>query len=348
MSIQSTELAIIGIDLAKRVFHVHGAAADGTVLFRRKLSRAKVSKFFFDQPCCVVAMEACGSAHYWARELEGFGHTIRMIPPAYVKPFVKRQKNDANDAEAIVEAAQRPNMTFVAHKTEEQQGRAMVFRAREILVMQRTQLINSLRGLLAEFGVIAPTGRANVEKLCDEVHDPDSHLPDDAIEVGQIMLDQISRCQDKIDSLEKKTRDAAKVDEQARRIMTIPGVGPITAMALQAFAPDMKSFENGRHFAAWLGLVPKQKSTGGKSILGRTSKMGQRDIRRLLISGAMAVVSARARNGAAEGSWMARMLASKPKKLIAVALANKMARMMWAVTTKRQDYCAPVLTAKAA
>lgn len=222
----------------------------------------------------------------------------------------------------------------------------MIFRTREILVMQRTQLINSLRGLLEEFGVIAPTGRANIEKLCEQVHEPDSPPSDNAVEVGQVMLEQINLCQDKIEHVEKKTLQAAKTDEEARRVMTIPGVGSITAMALQAFAPDMARFENGRHFAAWLGPVPKQKSTSGNSILGSTSKMGQRDIRRLLISGAMALLSDRARNGAAEGSWIARMLASKPKKLIAVTLANKMARMIWAVTTKRQEYRTPNLTAQ--
>ena len=339
----STNLAIIGIDLAKRVFHVHGAAADGTVLFRKKLSRSKVLPFFSGQLPCIVAMEACASAHYWAREFAKVGHTIKMIPPIYVKPFVKRQKNDVNDAEAIVEAASRPTMTFVAHKTEEQQARAMAFRARDVLVHQRTQLINSLRGLLAEFGVVAPLGRANIKILCDELHDPRSTLPAEVIEVGQLMLDQIDRCQDKAKALEQKNRQIAKTDINAKRLMTIPGVGPVTAMAIQAFAPDLKTFENGRHFSAWLGLVPQQKSTGGRSILGRTSKMGQRDIRRLLVIGATSVIKAVTIKGATPGTWLARMLASKPKKLVAFALANKMARMIWAVTIKEEGYRKPEL-----
>ena len=310
------EVSIIGIDLAKRSFQVHGARSDGSVAFRKKLSRGKLLDFLASQPRCVVAMEACASAHYWGREVGKLGHDVRLIPPIYVKPYVKRHKNDIADAEGICEAAQRPTMRFVAVKTEEQQARAMLFHTRDLLVRQRTQTINALRGHLAEFGVVAPQGPAHVGRLAAALEDPGSTLPAPVRELGGLLLDRIAELDAKISGLEKEIRTCARQDEETARLMTIPGIGPISAMAVQAFAPPMESFRRGRDFAAWLGLVPRQHTTGGKPRLGKISKMGQRDLRRLLISGAMAVVSWAVRRGRMTDPWLARMLARKPRKLL--------------------------------
>lgn len=338
------KVTIIGIDLAKRVFQLHGAAAEGRVVFRKKLCRSQLLNFLGSQPRTVVAMEACATAHEWGRVIGELGHEVRLIPPIYVKPFVRRQKNDAADAEAIADAASRPTMRFVAVKTAEQQARAMVFRTRDLLVRQRTQLINALRGHLAEHGVVAPQGMANVAKLADALTEADrGSLPSLVRDIGKLYLDQIDMLTGKIKGLERQLKVAANSDETAALLQTMPGVGPITAMAIAAFAPDMESFRRGRDFAAWLGLVPKQHSTGGKQRLGRTSKMGQRDIRRLLITGAMAVVRWATRKGPAEGSWLARMLVKKPRMVVAIALANKMARAVWAMITKNEDYKGSVL-----
>jgi transposase len=339
------KVSIIGLDLAKRSFQAHGARAEGGVAFRKKLSREKVLTFLAEQPRCVVAMEACGSAHHWGRTIRDLGHEVRLIPPAYVKPFVKRQKNDAADAEAIVEAASRPTMRFVAVKTEEQQARAMLFRTRDLLVRQRTQLINALRGHLSEHGVVAAQGPANVKVLEEAVEDQGTSLPLLVVELARVFLDQIEGLSKRISGLEKVTAHEAACGETTRRLQTMPGVGPITALAIETFAPPMDVFKCGRDFAAWLGLVPRQHSTGGKQVLGKVSKMGQRDIRRLLIIGAMAVVRSALRKGSPEGSWLQRMLARKPRMLVAIALANKMARSIWAMLAKAEDYRVPVAAA---
>jgi transposase len=339
------EVTIVGVDLAKRVFQLHGAAADGSVVFRRKLSRNQLLPFLARRPPCIIAIEACATAHHWGREIEKLGHGVRLVPPVYVKPFVKRQKNDAADAEAIAEAAARPTMRFVALKTEGQQARAMIFRARDLLVRQRTQLINALRGHLAGFGVVAPQGIAHVRRLQEAIDDPQAELPPVVRDIGRAYLDQITRCSGKIAEMETTLRAEAAQGEATARLQTMPGIGPIAAMAIEAFAPPMASFRRGRDFSAWLGLVPRQKSTGGKQILGKTSKMGQRDIRRLLIIGAMAVVRWATRNGALEGSWLARMLARKPRMVVAIALANKMARSAWAMLVKQENYRDPVAAA---
>lgn len=338
-------ITIIGVDLAKRVFQLHGAKADGSVAFRKKLSRGRFLSFLAEQPPCVVGMEACATAHGWGREIEKLGHTVRLIPPIYVKPFVKRQKNDAADAEAIAEAASRPTMRFVAVKTEEQQARAMLFRTRDLLVRQRTQLINAVRGHLAEHGVVAAQGPAHLKRLADAIEDEASRLPVMVQELGKLFLEQIDALCTKIGELDRKLRAVAGQAETTRRLQTMPGVGPITAVAVETFAPAMETFHRGRDFAAWLGLVPRQKSTGGKQRLGKVSKMGQRDIRRLLIIGAMAVVSWAARNGASEGSWLARMMARKPRMVVAIALANKMARSVWAMLVKQENYRDPMAAA---
>ena len=335
------QVSMIGIDLAKNSFQLHGMQADGSVAFRRKLGRAKLLGFVAAQPRCVVAMEACGGAHHWGREIGGLGHTVRLVPPSYVKPYVKRQKNDATDAEAICEAASRPTMNFVAVKTREQQARMMLFRTRDLLVRQRTQTINALRGHLAEFGIVAPKGRVHVGRLADALADPAAELPDAVRALGGLLLGQIAGFDDKIAGLEKEVRSEAYRDEDAVRLMSVPGIGPVCALAIQAFAPPLEGFGRGRDFAAWLGLVPRQHSTGGKPRLGRISKMGQRDLRRLLVVGAMSVIQNAVRRGKIDDPWLARMLARKPRKLVAVALANRMARIAWALTIKQESYRAP-------
>ena len=300
------QASTIGLDIAKRVFQAHGADASGHVVFRKRLVRAKLLEFFTAQPPCMVVMEACAGAHHWARELGKLGHMVRLIPPAYVKPYVKRQKNDMVDAEAICEAAQRPSMRFVPVKSGAQQASGVVLRARDLLVRSRTQCINALRGHLSEYGYVFPQGITHADAV-------------------------ITR--------------RAKADPVARRLMTIPGIGPIAATAITALVPAPEGFRAGRDFAAWLGLVPLQRSTGGKQKLGAISKVGERTLRRLLILGASAVVRWAGQRGAPEGSWLAGMLARKPKMLVTVALANKTARIVWALLVKGGVYRAPVAAA---
>lgn len=334
-------VSVVGVDLAKRVFQVHGAARDGATLFRRKLSRVQFIQFMTRLPQCIVAMEACGTAHYWAREVMKIGHEVRLIPPVYVKPFVKRHKNDAADAEAIAEAAARPTMRTVAPKTADQQSRAMLFRTRELLVGQRTQLINALRGHLSEHGMVAAKGIGNIDQLAALIADEASDAPTLVRSLGQLYLDHITLISERIVALDKQIVEAARGSDVVRRLRTMPGVGPICGMAVETFAPAMEVFRRGRDFAAWLGLVPRQHSSGGKQRLGRTSKMGQRDIRRLLIIGAMSVVHWRGRGGGRPGTWLARMLAKKPRMLVAIALANKMARAIWAMIVRGEEYRDP-------
>lgn len=335
------KVTTIGRDIAKQVFHVHAVDVAGALLFSRKVTRAKLLGFFAAQPGCVVAMEACASAHHWARELARLGHEVRLIPPAYVKPFVKRQKNDARDAEAICEAAQRPDMRFVAVKDEAQQASATVFRARDLLVRQRTQLINAVRGLVAEYGWVAPQGRLRMAQLMANIEDPACKLPEAARTVFLVMIEAIRA----LDGFEREIASRAKQDQDARRLLTIPGVGPMIATATMALAPPAETFRNGRDFAAWLGLTPRQRSTGGKERLGSITKAGERTLRRLLIIGASAVVKQASRRGAPEGSWLAKMLARKPRMLVTVALANKTARIIWALLAKGGVYKAPAVAA---
>jgi transposase len=335
------EAQLIGIDLAKRMFQLHGATAAGAVVFRKTLRRGQLLAYLDAQPRCTVAMEACATAHDWGRAIERLGHTVRLLPPAYVKPYVKRQKNDAADAEAIAEAASRPTMRFVAVKTEAQQARAMIFHTRDLLVRQRTQLINALRGHLAEHGLVAPKGPAHIGRLAAAVEEEGCRLASPVRDMARLHLEQITVLDGKIAELDKTLRTVASEGDTTARLQTMPGIGPITAMAIESFAPPMANFQRGRDFAAWLGLVPLQRSTGGKPRLGKTSKMGQRDIRRLLIVGAMAVVQNAVRHGTDEGSWLARMLARKPRMLVAIALANKMARGIWAMLTKGERYRVP-------
>jgi transposase len=335
------EVSTIGLDLAKTVFQAHGADAAGKVVFRKKLRRDKLLAFFAGQPRCLVAMEACASAHYWAREIGALGHETRLIAPAYVKPFVKRQKNDMADAEAICEAAQRPTMRFVTPKSAEAQGAAVVFRTRDLLVRQRTQLINALRGHLMEFGFIVRQGPGHVIKLVDLVADPSSELPAEARPVLSVLVDSLQAVQSNIASLDREIAARAKADPVAKRLMSIPGVGPVIATAMVALAPDASTFRRGRDFAAWLGLTPRQHSSGGKERLGRTTKMGERSLRRLLIIGASSAVKAAVRDGSRASPWLVGMLARKPRMLVTVALANKMARIVWALMAHGGSYRAP-------
>ena len=332
---------IIGIDLAKRSFQLHGVTREGRAVFRKKVSRGQLLNFLSAQPRAVVAMEACATAHDWGRAIKKLGHEVRLIPPVYVKPFVRRHKNDAADAEAIAEAASRPSMRFVALKSEDQQAQAMLFRTRDLLVRQRTQLVNALRGHLAEHGIVAAYGLAKVKVLAAALGEGSVHPL--VRELGQRYLDHIARLDVEIGELDKSLRQLCRTNETSVRLQTMPGIGPVTAAAIDAFAPPMVTFRRGRDFAAWLGLVPRQH--GGKPRLGRTSKMGQRDIRRLLIIGAMAVVRWAARKGAAEGSWLARMLVKKPRLVVAIALANKMARSVWAMLMKNESYQGSALAA---
>ncbi len=338
---------MIGVDLAKTVFQPHGASMTGQLKYRKKLTRPRFRKFMADQSPSMVVMEACGSAHYWAREMVRLGHDVKLIAPQYVRPFVKRQKNDAADAEAIVIAAQRPEMRFVAPKSQDQQARAVLFRARERLVHQRTELVNALRAVLYEFGHVIPKGIGNIKRIDAILEEPNCDLPTLVCDECQDLVKQIAEQTIRIDAKTKTAKEMAAAADTTRRLQTMPGVGPLTALAVEAFAPAMKNFKRGRDFAAWLGLVPRQHSSGGKERLGRVSKAGQADIRRLLIIGAMSRLNWMGRKTIPEGSWLARMLARKPRMLVAVALANKMARGIWAMLTKNENYRDPAQAAAA-
>ena len=341
-----SEITTVGLDLAKNVFRLHGADASGRAMLRRKLRRAEELEFLAGLPSCTVAMEACGGARFWGREIGKLGYEVRLIPPAYVKPFVRRQKNDAADAEAICEAAQRPNMRFVPVKSEETQGAAAVFRVRELLIRQRTQTINALRGHLTEFGEVVAQGAWNARRLAALVEATDSDLPETARTTLQVLVGGLHHLDERIADLDAEIARRAREDETARRLMTIPGIGPPIATALATLAPPPETFRKARDFAAWLGLTPRQHSTGGKQRLGATTKMGERSLRRLLIIGANSVVIKRRTNAMAQpGTWLGGLLARKPGMLVRVALANKMARIVWALMARGGVYKAPVVAA---
>jgi transposase len=335
----------IGMDTSKHVFQLHGVNAAEEPVLRKKLRRQDLLTFFGKLPPTVVALEACGGSHHWARLLQSLGHQVKLIAPQLAKPYVKRQKNDAADAEAICEAAQRPTMRFVAPKSDGAQASALVFRARDLLVKQRTQIINALRGHWAAFGIVVAKGPAHVSKLAQAVENSDEPVPELARPILQMLIETLHRLDEQIARLDREVAQRAKEDETARRLMTIPGVGPVTAVALAALAPSAETFKRGRDFAAWVGLTPLQHSTGGKPKLGATSKMGERTLRRLLIIGANSVLLGAARNGVPAGSWLSRMLARKPPMLVRVALANKMARIVWALLARGEVYRAPAVGA---
>ncbi len=333
-----SEISILAIDLAKNSFQVCGVRSDGVVVFNRAVSRGRLVQLLSDQSPCVIAMEACATSHHWGRVAMAHGHDVRLISANYMKPFVKRQKNDFADAAAIAEAASRPSMSFVAVKSAEKQGRAVTFRTHQCFVRQRTQLINALRGHLAEFGVVAPKGPIHLKHLQTALKGSEVDLPELVREMGRIYLQQIDQLTEIITRLANELEAATKTDCELRRLCTVPGIGPVTAGAIAAFAPDLETFDSGRNFAAWLGLVPRQHSTGGKTRLGAVSKMGQCDIRKLLIVGAMSVIRWVVRRGSSDNRWLANLVARKPRMVAAVALANKMARVVWAMTTKGEDY----------
>lgn len=332
------QITTIGLDLAKQVFQVHGAEADGSPVVSRKLRRGDILSFFKKLSPCLVGMEACGGAYYWAREIAKFGHDVRLVPPSYVKPFVKRGKTDAADAETICEAVIRKTMRFVPVKSADQQAAAMVLKTRELLVRQRTQAINALRAHLSELGIIAGTGPAKIATLIDIVRDgEDARLPPAARFALSELANQIEWTKQRIDKLERAIVIEAKRDEDMRRLVTIPGVGVIIAASIKALVPDPHGFKSGRHFAAWLGLTPRSHSSGGKERLGRISKMGNSTLRSLLIIGATAVLK-HVRHRTDAPKWLVAILARRPFKVVATALANKMARIIWALLTKGGTY----------
>jgi transposase len=333
-----SDVHVLAIDLAKRSFQVCATDPGGAVLFNRTISRAKLVQLLSSQPPCIVAMEACATSHYWGRAAQAYGHDVRLVPPIYVKPFVKRQKNDAADAAAIAEAALRPNMHCVAVKSAEHQARAVAFRTHQCFIRQRTQLINALRGHLAEFGLVVAQGPAHLKQVIDLMETGTEEVPDTVKEIVRLYLDHIEVLTQKIEDLTRRLQDATRESAEMRRLCSAPGVGPVTAGAIRAFAPDLHVFSSGRNFAAWLGLVPRQRSTGGKTRLGGVSKMGQTDIRKLLIVGAMSRLRWIIRKGVMPDNWLGRLLARKPRMVAAVALANKMARSLWAMMTREQNY----------
>ncbi|WP_052012716.1 IS110 family transposase [Asticcacaulis sp. AC460] len=336
-----SEVSIIGLDLAKSVFQVHGATKEGKMVFNRRLRRDEVISFFLKQPSCLVVMEACGGAHFWSREISKLGHEVRLIAPSHVKPFVKRNKSDRVDAEAVTEAAVRPNMRFVPTKSEEAQAQATQLRVREQLSKQRTQSINALRGLMSEFGLVVALGRQHVDKLIAKLGDEGSAVPE-AAQPGLLFLAaNIATLTEQIDNLDRQTRTQAKQDETSRRLMTIPGVGPMSAVALMALMPEPDFFKCGRDFGAWLGFTPVEHSSGGKQRLGGISKKGQPTLRRLLLLGAAAVVRQAMRRPLNPKTWLGRMLAKKPTMLVITALANKTARIIWAIRAKGGVYRDP-------
>lgn len=332
-----SEITTIGLDLAKRVFQVHGIDEAGTAVVRKRLRRGQVLGFFAGLPPCLVGMEACATAHHWARELTALGHDVRLMPPQYVKAYVKRNKTDAADAEAICEAVQRPSMRFVPVKTAEQQSALMMHRGRDLLIRQRTMLANALRGHLAEFGVVAAQGRHKLAELIAIIRDDtDGRLPDMARRVLKGMADQLDALQMQIVMIERQIMAWHKTNPASQRLATIPGIGPMIATAIAATVADPEEFRSGREFAAWLGLVPKQNSTGGKARLGGISKRGDGYLRRLLINGAHAVLL-RSKAGKAD-PWLIALRDRKPRLVVAVALANKTARIAWAVMHKQEGY----------
>ncbi len=341
-----SEVITIGLDLAKNVFQVHGVDGDGEIVIRRQLRRAQVMRFFEKQPRCLVGMEACATAHHWAREIGKLGHGVRLMPPRYVKPYVKRNKSDAADAEAICEAVTRPTMRFVAIKGTEQQGVLMLHRSRELLVRQRTMLVNGIRAHMAEFGIVAPAGIQRVKELFAIIADgDDDRLPPVARICLQGLVRQFSSLHEEITHLEKRIHAWHRSNEASRRLETIPGIGPITASALVASISDPHLFKSGRELAAWIGLVPRQSSTGGKDRLGRISKQGDQYLRWLLVAGAMSVIRQARHKNPALIPWLAHMLATKPAKVVAVAQANKTARIAWALLKHGGTYQRPEVAA---
>jgi len=342
------EVSTIGLDIAKSVFQIHGVDRGGEVAIRKRVSRAKLLEFFASLPPCVIGVEACPTAHYWSRELQTLGHTVRLMPPSYVKAYLKRSKNDANDAAAICEAVTRPSMRFVPTKSEQQQSGLMLHRSRQLLVRQRTMLSNAIRGHMAELGMISAKGRNGTAELLKIIANGDNDcIPAAAWFSLDVLARQYAAIAAEIAAIDKRIHAWHRSCEASRRLEEIPGIGPIVATALIAEVGDWKAFSSGRNLAAWIGLVPKQHSTGGKERLGGISKQGNRYLRWLLVAGAMAVIRY-ARQHGTKRLWLARIMERRPIKVAAVALANKIARMAWAMMVRGERFNEPKLLAVAA
>ena len=329
----------IGLDLAKSVFQVHGVSAEGHAVFRRQLRRSQVLVFFERLNPCLVGMEACAGAHHWARELTRLGHEVRLMPPSYVKPYVKRGKTDAADAEAICEAVVRPTMRFVPVKSAERQAALLDHKARDFLVRQRTQTVNAIRAHLGEFGIVTATGIHNLDRLLEAARE----MPEAARPALDLLAGPLRDLEERIEEVTTRITAAQKTDPLARRLATTPGLGPIASSAFAATTPDVAAFRSARDYAAWLGLTPRAHSSGGKERLGRISKAGNRYLRRLLYLGAMARISARRGRRVDPADhrapdWLDRMLARKPVKVVAIALAARMARTVWALIARGGSY----------
>ncbi len=336
-----SEVITIGLDIAKSIFQVHGVDAEGAVVVRRQLRRGQVLAFFKKQRPCLVGMEACATSHHWAREIEALGYQVRLMPPRYVKPYVKRNKNDMADAEAICEAVTRPTMRFVEIKTPEQQSVLMLHRTRHLYVRQRTTLINALRAHLAEFGIVAGVGRNGLERLLKVIED-DDRVPPTARDCLLALRDQLEMVKHQILDADRRILAWHRSSEVSQRLDDIPGVGPLIATALVASIPDPRVFKSGRDVAAWIGLVPKQHSTGGKERLGHISKAGNRYLRMLLVVGALSVIRRVKQVGYTRRPWLAELMERRSTKVAAIALANKNARTAWAIMAHGTRYKEPL------
>ena len=333
------QVTTVGLDIAKNLFQVHGADAQGRPVLKRRLARGKVLEFFANLPPCLVGLEACAAAHYWARELTKLGHEVRLMPPQYVRPYVKTNKHDAADAEACCEAVQRPGMRFVPVKEEGQQALLMLHRVREQLLKQRTATINALRAHLAEFGVVAAQRRTGLRELLAVVADPeDRRLPPLARELLQILADQLHALEERTAALDRRLIGMVRDDTACARLAGVPGIGPVIATAPAAAVGDAKAFTSGRHLAAWLGLVPRQHSSGGKERLLGISKRGDGYLRRQLMHGARALVAVSKGREGRLWSWVNDLLARRPYDVVVAAVANELARVAWALLSRGEAY----------
>jgi transposase len=336
------EITTIGLDLAKSVFQLHAVGADGAVVWRKKVRRGALLETLAQVPTCLIGMEACATAHHWAREISALGHEVRLMPPAYVKAYLRRQKNDAADAEAICEAVRRPTMRFVPAKSAVRQAVLVLHRSRELLVRQRTMLINAIRGHCAEFGLVAAQGVSGSRDLVERIRQADSAvLPDMAKDAMVLLVEQLNALVRQIQALNRRLLVWHRQDQVSQRLATIPGVGVISATALAASVTDPSQFRSGREFSASLGLVPRQNSSGGKDRLGRISKMGDRYLRKLLVVGATSVVRRARTADTTAANWVRGLLERKPTRLVTVAMANKTARIVWAVLARAETYRPP-------